>query len=254
MLRECRVRPVDDGRVAEEIRNFTKLTNETKEIRVVLVFPSCLRETTMPKTLEFIADHLPRVTVEDVHRFFTTVEIRDARAFAAELQAFVHERVEAVELPANLEAETVEQTLARKAAALRAGTRWTPGATDIQRGRAAMLEAFEQPHNLPLAEFAKLADKSRQQIYKDIDARRLLALNVGPRGQKLPDWQLDPVKQQLTQAVLQEVEGIDNWTIYRALSEPLEGLGRRSPVDAVTAGSIDDVARAVFNVLGVHAH
>lgn len=97
-------------------------------------------------------------------------------------------------------------------------------------------------------------DKSRQQIYKDILARRLLALNVGPRGQKLPDWQLDPVKQQLTQTVLQEVEGIDPWTIYRALSEPLEGLGGRSPVDAVTHGTIDDVAEAVFNVLGVQVH
>ncbi|MFC6839246.1 integrase [Xanthomonas theicola] len=208
----------------------------------------------MPKTLEFITDHLPRVTVEDVSRFATTVDIRDAGAFAAELQAFVHERVEAVELPASLEMETVEQTLTRKAAALRAGTRWAPGETDIQRGRAVLLEAFEQPHNLPLANFAKLADKSRQQIYKDIVARRLLALNVGPRGQKLPDWQLDPVKQRLTQAVLQEAEGIDHWTIYRALSEPLEGLGGRSPVDAVTSGSIDDVASAVFNVLGVHVH
>ena len=206
----------------------------------------------MPKTLEFIADHLPRVTVEDVRRFSAAVEIRDARAFAAELQAFVHERLEAVELPPSLEMETVKQTLTRKAAALRAPTRWVPSETDIQRGRAVRLEAFNQPHNLPLPEFARLANKSRQQIYKDIDARRLLALNVGPRGQKLPDWQLDPVKQQLTQVVLHEVEGIDNWTLYRALSEPLEGLGGRSPVDAVTAGSIDDVAKAVFNVLGVH--
>jgi hypothetical protein len=206
----------------------------------------------MPKTLEFIADHLPRVTVEDVRRFSAAVEIRDARAFAAELEAFVHERVEAVELPPSLEMETVEQTLTRKAAALRAHTRWMPSGSDIQRGRAVRLEAFNQPHNLPLPEFARLANKSRQQIYKDIDARRLLALNVGPRGQKLPDWQLDPVKQQLTQAVLHEVEGTDNWTLYRALSEPLEGLGGRSPVDAVTAGSIDDVAKAVFNVLAVH--
>jgi len=54
--------------------------------------------------------------------------------------------------------------------------------------------------------------------------------------------------------VLQEVEGIDPWTIYRALSEPLEDLGGRSPVDAVTHGTIDDVAEAVFNVLGVQVH
>ncbi len=208
----------------------------------------------MPTAIELIADRLPRVTVEDVRRFADTVEIRDAKAFAAELQAFVHERVEAVKLPTDLEAETVNKALARKAAALRAETRWAPNETDIQRGRAVLLETFNQPHNLPIPEFAKLANKSRQQIYKDILARRLLALNVGPRGQKLPDWQLDTVKQQLTRTVLQEVEGIDHWTIYRALSEPLESLGGRSPVDAVTPGSIDDVAEAVFNVLGVQAH
>ena len=133
----------------------------------------------MPTAIEFIADRLPRVTVEDVRRFADTVEIRDATAFAAELQAFVHERVEAVTLPANLQGETVGQALARKAAALRADTRWAPNETDVQRGRAVLLETFNQPHNLPPAEFAKLADKSRQQIYKDILARRLLALKRG---------------------------------------------------------------------------
>ena len=168
----------------------------------------------------------------------------------------MQERLERVELPATLEAapavQTVEQILARKAAALRADTRWNPRETDIQRGRAAMLEAFEQPHNLPLPRFARLAHKVRQQIYKDIAAHRLLALNVGPRGQRLPDWQLDPVKQRLTQAVLEGASGVDAWTLYRALSDPLEGLGGRSPVEAVTEDSIETVAKAVFNVLGVH--
>lgn len=208
----------------------------------------------MLTAIEFIAARLPRVTVEDVRRFAETVEIRDAKAFAAELQAFVHERLGAVKLPTDLEAKTVEQTLVRKAAALRSDARWAPSETDVQRGRAVLLEAFNQPHNLSIPNYAKLADRSRQQIYKDIRARRLLALNVGPRGQKLPDWQLDPVKQQLTQTVLHEVKGIDHWTIYRALSEPLEGLGGRSPVDAVMPGTVDDVAEAVFNVLGVQVH
>jgi len=210
----------------------------------------------MPNTLEFIADHLPRVTVDDVRRFADTVDIRDAQAFAVELEVFMQERLERVNLPVALEvaaaAEAVEQGLARKAAALRAGSRWTPSDTDIQRGRAALLEAYDQPHNLPLREFARLANKVRQQIYKDIEAGRLLALNVGPRGQKLPDWQLDPVKQRLTQTVLQRAPGVDAWTLYRALSEPLEGLGGRAPVDAVTAGSVESVANAVLNVLGLH--
>lgn len=209
----------------------------------------------MPNTMEFIADRLPRVTADEVRRFSATVEIRDAEAFAAELEVFMHERLEQVELPASLDVvddRQVDHALARKAAALRAETRWTPGETDIQRGRAAMLEAYERPHNLPLPEFARLANKVRQQIYKDIDAGRLLALNVGPRGQKLPDWQLDPAKQRLTQTVLQGASGVDPWTLYRALSEPLEGLDGRSPVEAVTEESVHSVAKAVFNVLGVH--
>jgi len=208
----------------------------------------------MPKTLEFIANHLPRVTLDEVRRFSNTVEIRNAQAFAAELEAFMQERLESIELPSSMEieVETVEQTLARKAAALRAGISWVPSQTDIQHGRALLLEAFEQSHNLPLPDFARLANKSRQQIYKDIEARRLLALNVGPRGQRLPDWQLDPVKQQLTQIVLQAALDVDAWTLYRALSEPLEGLAGRSPVEVVTADSVNAVAKAVFNVLGVH--
>lgn len=241
----------------------------------------------MPTTIEFIANRLPRITAEDVRRFADTVDIRDAPGFAAQLQAFIHERVGAIKLPASFSGdrdspahplkrgrpsgassrhtpahqppvdatgETLEQTLMRKAAALRAQTRWMPNETDIQRGRAALLEMFNMPHNLPLAAFADLAGKSRQQIYKDIQARRLLTLNVGPRGQKLPDWQLDPVKQQLTQTVLQKAGDIDHWTIYRALSEPLEGLGGCSPVDVVTHGTIDTVTEAVFNVLGIRVN
>ncbi|WP_218599084.1 hypothetical protein [Pollutimonas bauzanensis] len=58
--------------------------------------------------------------------------------------------------------------------------------------------------------------------------------------------------QRLTQAVLKGAAEVDAWTLYRTLSEPLEGLGGQSPVDAVTADSVDAVTKAVFNVLGVH--
>lgn len=208
----------------------------------------------MSSTTDLIAERLPRVTEDDVHRFSDSVDIRDAPAFAAELQAFIHECLKAARLSATSENTSLAQSLARKAVALRAGKRWSPADTDIQRGRAILLEAFNRPQNLTPPAFATLADKSRQQIYKDIRARRLLALSVGPRGQKLPDWQLDPVKQQLTQAVLQKTEGIDSWTVYRALSDPLESLGGHSPVDAVTNSSIEDITLTVLNVLGVQAH
>lgn len=207
----------------------------------------------MPSAIELIAERLPRVTMEDVRRFADIVEIRDPGAFAAELQMFVHERVESLALPSSMDPEALDQVLKGKSAALRAESSWVPTETDIQRGRAALLEVFGQPDNLPIAAFARLAHKSRQQIYKDIHARRLLVLSVGPRGQRLPDWQLDPVKQQLTEIVLQGSSGIDNWTVYRAMSEPLESLSGRSPVDVVTQASIQQMAATVFNVLGVHA-
>ncbi len=47
----------------------------------------------MSNALAFIVDHLPPVTEEDIRHFSNAVEIRDARAFAAELQAFMHERL-----------------------------------------------------------------------------------------------------------------------------------------------------------------
>jgi hypothetical protein len=78
----------------------------------------------------------------------------------------------------------------------RTDQRSQPVLTDIQRERAMMLGIFEAPHNLPLVVFAKLAGKSRPQINREIEGRRLLSLAMGNRGQCIPDWQLDPVRQQ----------------------------------------------------------
>jgi hypothetical protein len=124
--------------------------------------------------------------------------------------------------------------------------------TDIQRNRAMMLVIFEAPHNLSLAVFAKLAGKSRPQINREIEGRRLLSLAMGNRGQRIPDWQLDPVRQAFIQSVLQRAEGVDGWTVYRALSEPHEVLEGRSPVEAVTACNLSEVANAVFGALGLN--
>lgn len=130
----------------------------------------------LPKPLEFIADHLPRDTLDDARRVSASGEIRDAWTFAAELPAFVHERVEAVELPSSLEMEPVEKTLTRKAAAPRAHTHECP-ARPTPAYRAVLQEAFNRQHNLSLPEFAGLANRWRLQ------------------SQKLPDWQPDPAKQ-----------------------------------------------------------
>lgn len=207
----------------------------------------------MPKTSSLPGFGLPKVTPAEVKRFEAAASIKDPVAFAAELEALIQEKLASAEQVAAASSSLVD-TLGGKARALRADTRWSPSATDLQRGRSAMLRRFEQPQNLPLPEFARLAHKSRQQIYKDLAAkpRRLLALSVGPRRQRLPDWQLDPLRLRLTQEVLKMAADIDAWTVFQALSEPLDSLGDRSPVEAVSPGNLDAVVKAVYNALGVH--
>lgn len=206
----------------------------------------------MPKTLSFLRSDLPKVTPAEVRRFEGPARIKNPAAFAAELDALILEKVASAEQAAD--SSFLTQALAHKAQALRTDTRWIPSATDIQRGRHAILQVFERPQNLPLPAFATLAHKSRQQIYKDLAAkpRRLLALSVGPRKQRLPDWQLDPLRLRLTQKVLKLAADVDAWTVFNALSEPLDGLGGRSPVEAVSPGSLDEVVKAVGNALGIH--
>lgn len=129
------------------------------------------------------------------------------------------------------EGESPEQRLLRGAAAMHAGSPWVPSDVDIQRGRAALFAAFDQSHNrrcrsLP-AWRTRCASRSA-----DIQGHRggsVPGTQLKPRGQKLSDWKLDPVKQWLIRNVMQGTRGIDAWTLYGALSEPLEGLDGRWP-------------------------
>jgi hypothetical protein len=182
------------------------------------------------------------VSSADIERFATAAQIRDSRAFKAVLKAFLRERLGVVD----------DEALAQKAQALLAPVRWTPQPTELQRGRAALLQAFDAPGMLPVQAFAQLAGKSRQQIYSDLKARRLLALTIGPRQQRLPDWQLDAVKLRLTHLVLETAAGsVDDWTLFRILSDPMDALNGRPPIKAVTPKSIGRVAELIGATLGL---
>ncbi|URI07870.1 hypothetical protein MW290_04575 [Aquincola tertiaricarbonis] len=63
-----------------------------------------------------------RVTEQDVHQFAGPVVIRDPKAFADQLEAFVQARVSATIEAAD---QAVRQALRNKAAHLRAETRWS---------------------------------------------------------------------------------------------------------------------------------
>lgn len=201
----------------------------------------------MPKSHGLATPDLPKVSSAEVRRFAKSVTVRDHARFVAELNRLIREKLAS----ADHVVVPVRDALRQKANALMGETSWEPSASDVQRGRVVMLHEFSQPQNLPLTDFAKFANKSRQQIYKDIAAKRLLALSVGTRGQRLPDWQLDPIRLQLTQAVLANADDVDEWTLFHALSEPLDRLQGQSPVKAVRRGNLANVVKSVLGALGI---
>ena len=115
----------------------------------------------------------------------------------------------------------------------------------VQRERMAMLAIYEAPHSLPVARFAKLAGKSKDQINREIKAGKLLTLSVGNRGQRLPDWQLDPLQSHLIRALLKAARDVDAWCLYRALTQASEALDGQSPIAAVTTENVADVVAVV---------
>ncbi|WP_256804690.1 tyrosine-type recombinase/integrase [Pseudomonas putida] len=111
--------------------------------------------------------------------------------------------------------------------------------SDIQKERAQMLAIYEAPTNLPLPAFARLAGKSRDQINREIKARRLLSLSLGNRGHRIPDWQLDPIKHNLVLAILEALPAVGSWEIYRMMCEPQAKLRGKIACEVVTLESFD---------------
>jgi hypothetical protein len=207
----------------------------------------------MSKIARFVAPPTTLVSQHDIQRFSTVVTIHDEAGFARYLNEFLiaKRRVRAAEPEQLIDTAKIRAALKEKATALQAETPWHPSVTDLQRGRLQMLKEFNTPQNLPLARFAALANKSRQQIYKDVAAKRLLSLSIGKRGQRIPDWQLDDVRSDLTQLLLAKASAIDEWTLFHALSDPMESLGGKSPIDSVNKSNINQVLFAILAGLGV---
>lgn len=109
-----------------------------------------------------------------------------------------------------------------------------PVPTDQHRERMQLLEKFEAPHNLVVADYAKMAGKSRRWISHEVREGKLLALTMGNKGQRIPVWHLDPVKHKLINMVMRNEPGRDGWQIYDALLAPQEELKGRSAIDAVS--------------------
>ncbi|ABE31849.1 phage integrase family protein [Paraburkholderia xenovorans LB400] len=115
----------------------------------------------------------------------------------------------------------------------------------IQREREEMLAMYESPNNLPVALFGKLAGKSKDQINRELKAGKLLSISLGNRGQRVPDWQLVPLKRRLAQALMNQCPHVDSWALYRLLTKPHSNLGNRAAIDVVTPTNVGKVLQAV---------
>ncbi|MEN1398724.1 tyrosine-type recombinase/integrase [Pseudomonas aeruginosa] len=121
-----------------------------------------------------------------------------------------------------------------------------PEVSAIQREREEMLAIYESPSSLPVPLFGKLAGKSKDQINRELKAGKLLSISLGNRGQRVPDWQLVPLKQKLTQVVMSMCPYLDSWALYRLLTTPHPKLGDRAAIDLATPTNVDKVAHAVI--------
>ncbi|HGW5375690.1 TPA: tyrosine-type recombinase/integrase [Pseudomonas aeruginosa] len=128
-------------------------------------------------------------------------------------------------------------------------TAWGEPMSDVQRQRMELVDLFEAPHNLPVAEYAKMAGKSRRWISYEVKAGNLLALNLGNRGQRVPDWHLDPAKHALIQALLKINRSAEPWSIYHALTAPCPGLRKRSAIESVTFDNLNKLIDLVSSTI-----
>jgi hypothetical protein len=53
---------------------------------------------------------------------------------------------------------------------------------------------------------------------------------LGNRGQRVPDWQLVPLKHKLAQVLMNQCPHADSWDLYRMLTQPHPDLGIARPL------------------------
>ncbi|MBY2956649.1 DUF4102 domain-containing protein [Achromobacter pulmonis] len=120
-----------------------------------------------------------------------------------------------------------------------------PEVSAIQREREEMLAIYESPNNLPVPLFGKLAGKSKDQINRELKAGKLLSISLGNRGQRVPDWQLVPLKHKLALVLMNQCPEADSWELYRMLTRPHPDLGDRAAIDVVTPTNLVAVVRTI---------
>ena len=64
--------------------------------------------------------------------------------------------------------------------------------------------------------------------------------------QRVPDWQLVPLKHKLAQVLMNQCPHADSWDLYRMLTQPHPDLGDRAAIDAVTPTNVPAIIRVIM--------
>lgn len=122
---------------------------------------------------------------------------------------------------------------------------YVPEVSGVQREREEILAIYEAPSNLPVPLFAKLAGKSKDQVNRELKAGKLLSISIGNRGQRVPDWQLLPLKLKLAQVMMKQHPHAGAWELYHLLTKPHPRLDDRAAVDIVMPTNLDKLVQVL---------
>ena len=128
-----------------------------------------------------------------------------------------------------------------------------PGAevSAIQRERnAGHVRVAEQPAGPAVRQAGR---KIQDQINRELKAGKLLSISLGNRGQRVPDWQLVPLKHRLAQVLMNQYPHADSWDLYRMLTQPHPDLGDRAAIDTVTPTNVPAIIRVITGDYQHHA-
>lgn len=93
----------------------------------------------------------------------------------------------------------------------------------------------------------------RTRSTASLKAGKLLSISLGNRGQRVPDWQLVPLKHKLAQVLMNQCPHADSWDLYRMLTQPHPDLGDRAAIDAVTPTNVPAIIRVLMGDYQHHA-
>ena len=88
--------------------------------------------------------------------------------------------------------------------------------------------------------------RAKDQINRELKAGKLLSISLGNRGQRVPDWQLVPLKLKLAQVMLNQLPDADAWDLYHLLTKPHPGLDDRSAIDIVTPTNLGKIVQVLL--------